>query len=190
MTVLIILVLFFSCCYLGIKVKKLEEKINEFQNYNNSNYEKNIIKSDIVSMDDISSNDIEVHEKKLDREEKKVDNNKGKVNIDRDNNKIDNSSSNIINNKFNVNDFVRKDNIYRKLDSSNMNIDYLQEVSRELANNAEPQPIKLTDYEQEQEDNAIISYKELVDVNRKENAVNDGTLEFIEELKNFRNNLR
>ena len=70
-----------------------------------------------------------------------------------------------------------------------MNKDYLLNVSKELESSMEPQTIQLTAYEQEQEDNAIISYKELLNVNKNEKIVNDGTVEFIEELKKFRNNL-
>ena len=43
-----------------------------------------------------------------------------------------------------------------------MNKDYLLNVSKELESSMEPQTIQLTAYEQEQEDNAIISYEELV----------------------------
>lgn len=153
------------------------------------------------------SNTVEIKRENREVEKEIVNNNARKISnvdiVDKNNNKREevasvkvvsdkkNSDDNV-SNKFYVEDFIMKDKyVNRKLDSSDMNSEYLQEVSRELESNVVPQTIKLTDYEQEQEDNAIISYKELLDVNNKqEETINDGTVEFIEELKKFRNNLR
>ena len=69
---------------------------------------------------------------------------------------------------------------------------YLQELSKELNNKLEKEPIKLTAYEQREEDNAIISYQELKKQNKDKiiylNEADDVNI-FIENLKEFRNNL-
>ena len=94
---------------------------------------------------------------------------------------------------FNINDFVRKDKNKSGEDSSNKRRDsfsYLQEVSQELAN-ATSNTIELTDYEKREEDNAIISYQELLKVKDKIKVIDDdnGDVDFLEELKSFRNSL-
>lgn len=88
---------------------------------------------------------------------------------------------------FNVSEFVKKSSI-KKEDN---NRDYLKSVKEALANEIVPEPIVLTDYEKDQEENAIISCRELMNIGKKNNFnTSDETLEFIEELKNFRNNLK
>lgn len=86
---------------------------------------------------------------------------------------------------FNVSEYVKNNK------RENDNKDYLQAVKEALANESVPEPIVLTDYEKDQEDNAIISCRELMNIGKKNNSnTPDETLEFIEELKNFRNNLK
>lgn len=86
---------------------------------------------------------------------------------------------------FNVSEYVKNNK------RENDNKDYLQAVKEALANENVPQPIVLTDYEKDQEENAIISCRELMNIGKKNNSnTPDETLEFIEELKNFRNNLK
>ena len=192
LTVVSVIFLCLFCVYLYYNNKKLNKIIEEFKIRDKNRYEENVLKEDIVDIKEISCD---------------VDNNKveeivDKIEVNKNGNSCDNTEKNdddiikkdisyVDNNKFDIEDFIKKDKyIIRKLGSSDMNSEYLQEVSRELESSMAPQTIKLTDYEQEQEDNAIISYKELLDVNKKDNIVNDGTVEFIEELKKFRNNLR
>lgn len=69
--------------------------------------------------------------------------------------------------------------------------DYLKNLSEKLAEEVVPQTIDLTDYEKEQEENAIISYQELLSVKDQLEIIEDdeGTIDFIEELKKFRNKL-
>ena len=216
LTAIAVIFICLFCLYLYYDNKKLNKIIDELKLKNKNEYEKNVFKEDIISIDNISKDIKEIEMKKAIAEEKKedivlVESKKKDEGIDEKFNK-DNINNNMVevvktknfkkkstinsNNikseqiKFNIDDFIKKDNIYRKLDSSKMNRDYLTEVSRELSNNMEPQTIELTAYEQEQEDNAIISYKELLDANKKEEVIDDGTVEFIEELKKFRNNLR
>lgn len=68
---------------------------------------------------------------------------------------------------------------------------YLEEISNRLNEELKPQTIELTDYEKRQEEQAVISYKELLkykDNNRYDEK--QETINFIEELKNLRNSLK
>ena len=81
-----------------------------------------------------------------------------------------------------------------KLDenSSNMsNQEFIEEISKRLAEEVEPQTIELTDYEKRQEEEAIISYKELLkEKDRLYKITDDEEIDtFIDELKEFRTNL-
>ena len=60
-------------------------------------------------------------------------------------------------------------------------------MSKSIQKELDSKPIQLTEYEQEEELNAIISYQELL--NSKEKEDNNETKEFIEQLKNLRNSL-
>ena len=93
-------------------------------------------------------------------------------------------------------DFEEKD-IKKELpkleeNSSNMsNQEFIEEISKRLAEEVEPQTIELTDYEKRQEEEAIISYKELLKVkDRLYKITDDEEIDtFIDELKEFRTNL-
>lgn len=96
---------------------------------------------------------------------------------------------------FKADEFVKKDkkrtfNEGKKVDRISAS-DYLREISNAIADEIKPQTIELTDYEKAQEENAIISYKELLNASKINNNDNieEETLEFIEELKKFRNSL-
>lgn len=72
---------------------------------------------------------------------------------------------------------------------------YLEEISNRLSEELKPQTIELTDYEKRQEEQAVISYKELLkykDNNNNNNMYDEKqeTINFIEELKNLRNSLK
>lgn len=93
-------------------------------------------------------------------------------------------------------DFEEK-NIKKELpkleeNSSNMsNQEFIEEISKRLSEEVEPQTIELTDYEKRQEEEAIISYKELLKVkDRLYKITDDEEIDtFIDELKEFRTNL-
>lgn len=93
-------------------------------------------------------------------------------------------------------DFEEKD-IKKELpkleeNSSNMsNQEFIEEISKRLSEEIEPQTIELTDYEKRQEEEAIISYKELLKVkDRLYKITDDEEIDtFIDELKEFRTNL-
>jgi hypothetical protein len=67
----------------------------------------------------------------------------------------------------------------------------MEEVSKRLEEATDNSPIELTDYEKKQEEEAIISYKELIENKDKIYQITDdeADIEFINELKNFRDSL-
>ncbi len=87
---------------------------------------------------------------------------------------------------------IEKQNIKIADIKKNNNIEYLQEISNKIADELKPQTIELTDYEKMQEENAIISYKELITIKDKIMMLDDEneTINFIEELKKLRNSLK
>ena len=93
-------------------------------------------------------------------------------------------------------DFEEKD-IKKELpkleeNSSNMsNQEFIEEISKRLSEEVEPQTIELTDYEKRQEEEAIISYKELLKLkDRLYKITDDEEIDtLIDELKEFRTNL-
>lgn len=78
------------------------------------------------------------------------------------------------------------------IENNTQNKDYLENLSKRLEEEIKPQTIELTDYEKDQEENAIISYQELLSTKDhssiSEEKINNQQL--LEELKNFRNHLR
>ena len=72
------------------------------------------------------------------------------------------------------------------------NLSYTEKVTRKLESEYKPQTIELTDYEKKQEEEAIISYKELLS-SSKDKLYNiteeEETTDFIKELKSFRSSL-
>ena len=89
-------------------------------------------------------------------------------------------------------DFEEKELPKLEENSSSMsNQEFIQEISKRLAEEVEPQTIELTDYEKRQEEEAIISYKELLKVkDRLYKITDDEEIDtFIDELKEFRTNL-
>lgn len=75
-------------------------------------------------------------------------------------------------------------------DPENKKENYLESVSKSLEEHKETEPIELTNYEQ-QEDDAIISYQELLGSQDKLYNITDEEEDspFIEELKSFRKSL-
>lgn len=93
---------------------------------------------------------------------------------------------------FDLNEFIkRSERVVPKIEESPKSKDYLKAISDQLANELKPQTIELTDYEKEQEEHAIISYQELLQVKDKLTMEDDDEedVDFIEELKNFRDSL-
>lgn len=93
---------------------------------------------------------------------------------------------------FDLNEFIkRSEKVVPKIEEKKSTPDYLKEISSQLENALEPDPIELTEYEKEQEEHAIISYQELLSLKDNIEIKDDEeeTIDFIEELKNFRNTL-
>lgn len=93
---------------------------------------------------------------------------------------------------FNFYEFIQKDkkNI-SQFKENNKTRDYLEELSQRIEAEIKPQTVELTEYEKNQEDQAVISYQELLSLkNRLENqSEEDENSIFIDELKRFRNYL-
>jgi hypothetical protein len=114
---------------------------------------------------------------------------------------INNQTTSIKELKMNLNDFIKKErkngNSVKVLtskdyeSSSSSTISYMEKVSKRLEEATDNNPIELTDYEKKQEEEAIISYKELIENKDKIYNISDdeADIEFITELKNFRDSL-
>lgn len=78
----------------------------------------------------------------------------------------------------------------KKLDEVD-NKTFIEEISKRLEDEMQPQTVELTDYEKKQEEEAIISYQELLKVKDRIYNINDDEEidSFIDELKEFRTNL-
>lgn len=72
------------------------------------------------------------------------------------------------------------------------NQSFVEEISRRMEDELKPQTIDLTDYERKQEEEAIISYQELLQAkDRMYRITDDEEIDtFIDELKEFRTNLK
>lgn len=68
---------------------------------------------------------------------------------------------------------------------------FIEEISKRMEEEVKPQTIELTDYEKKQEEEAIISYQELLQAkDRMYRITDDEEIDtFIDELKEFRTNL-
>lgn len=193
----IIVILFFFCLFMFNQNRKLRNRLKnlrlEKESLDGNN--KDIIPIREISdniKEEIVNNDIDVEEYLLDEEIDDEEDDVAEVkkeyyskNILQNKKKITSPIS--IDNNFDVNEFVKKDNKIVNNDS----YDYLKEVSDKLSNEVEAKTIELTEYEKKQEENAIISYKELLKVKDQIQTIDDEdeTIEFIENLKNFRDNL-
>ena len=77
-------------------------------------------------------------------------------------------------------------------DNKKENISFTETLSKQLEESQVNEPIELTDYERKQEEEAIISYKELLNASKDRlYKLNDDeeTVDFISELKSFRSSL-
>lgn len=101
------------------------------------------------------------------------------------------STTDIKTTNLDLNDYIKQRKTpTKKTSTTKDNQIYLKEISKKMAKELQPQTIELTDYEKDQEENAIISYQELLDVKDKIKIIDDEeTVDFIEELKKLRNSL-
>lgn len=91
--------------------------------------------------------------------------------------------------KVNVSNYVKKEekNNIDEVDNQT----FIEEISRRMEDEVKPQTIELTEYERKQEEEAIISYQELLKTkDRMYKITDDEEIDtFIDELKEFRTNL-
>ena len=93
---------------------------------------------------------------------------------------------------FDLNDFVqKKGKVVPNIQENKRRIDYLKDVSYQMAKELQPQTIELTDYEKDQEEHAVISYQELLALKDEIKIQNDDedAIRFIDDLKKFKNHL-
>ena len=165
---LILIVIVPYCIYLYIKNKELIIKIKELEKNNKEILTRKILKNndqDTLPLTSLSSKQSQNNKKEISKDNRKKE--KEETNINQTNN---------------------KQNI-----KENNRGEYLKEVVKKLNEQQTNKPVELTKYEQEQENNAIISYQEL----KKEDSNNkfivkeeDEVVDFLNHLKEFRNNLK
>lgn len=97
--------------------------------------------------------------------------------------------------KIKVTSYVKKEepiekNKVEKIDEMD-NQTFIEEISKRMEDELKPQTIELTDYERKQEEEAIISYQELLKAKDRIYKISDDEEidTFIDELKEFRTNL-
>ena len=210
----LIMILFFNTLVLLLKNQKLTQELNNLKTLNNTLIRKKIIenpskekvKEKKIAKLEKEKKDQEVlnnmnKEVEIKKETKSIDSlEKQPINKVKINNKItspiqlenESISPKLAKSTFNLNEYIKKSN--HNINQNNHpttknNKDYLKEISDKMARELHPQTIELTDYEKEQEENAIISYQELLAFKDKITKEESEALEFIEELKNFRNSL-
>lgn len=213
--VLIFIFISFFCLYLFFENHKLKENIQKLETENKKLLEKKVITqktNDTIPITKISPTDKKQptnnHPKKIELtskyatktpKEKKVANpNNSKVYQKNILHNQPNITSPITINKkeeqaFNLNEFIKSNElkIEKQDPTSHKNVDYLQDIATKIADELENKNIELTNYEKLQEENAIISYKELLTIKDKITILDDEneTIDFIEELKKLRSNL-
>lgn len=82
-----------------------------------------------------------------------------------------------------INGFEKEEKVSKPATKTN---DYLKELTGNLTEEIQPQTIELTGYEKEQEEQAIISYKELLSLKEKLKNQDKQDEQFIETLKEIR----
>ena len=178
-------ILIIICLILIHKITSLKEKVQILEIKNN--YEKKVIvdKENTIPIKNISKEKKSYNNKKNDRKielykevyPRKIEDNKAYTKNVLKENKIT-SPITIDNKEINITEFIPQNET-----------NYLEEVSRKLKEEINNKPIELTEYEQEEELNAEISYKELKNKEDKTNKKEPDTKEFIDQLKKLRNSL-
>ena len=87
---------------------------------------------------------------------------------------------------------VKEEVVVPKEKTRQEKLSFAEEISKKMEEELKPQTIELTDYEKQQEEEAIISYQELLQTN-KDRLYNitdeEETVDFIKELKSFTSSL-
>jgi len=198
--ILLITVLIFFCLYIYLDNKILKKQIEELRKENKNLLEKKIISQenvDTMSIKNISNEKINDYN----NEKINITSSLNKEKIEPQQKEIANKYAYTQNNEektnkeFNLSELINKNNVIsikEKESSKEKEYDYLQEISNRLTEELKPQTIELTEYEKKQEEQAVISYKELLKF-KDNNYIDEQkqeTINFIEELKNLRNSLK
>lgn len=200
--ILLIAVLILFCLYLYVDNKKLKEQLEEIRKDNKSLLEKKIknqVDVDSIPIQKISTEKInpDNNEKippKVTNKEQIIDQ-KESVYKEEKNNKYSYSNLNdkITQSTFNLSELINKPDLTKLNAEKNVQkYDYLEEIQSRMNEELKPQTIELTDYEKKQEEQAVISYKELLRFKENNQYTDEKqeTMKFIEELKNLRNSLK
>lgn len=88
---------------------------------------------------------------------------------------------------FNPTEFIKKEQQETILtENLNMDNEYLTEISNQIKEQLTPQTIELTDYEKVQEEQAVISYQELLSLKERIKNEDKKDSKFIEDLRELR----
>lgn len=120
--------------------------------------------------------------------------------IKKENDTVNLSELNNINNSYtqklnpiNITKTDYDEEYYNSINDGKTNVSFVEEISKKLEKMSNPNPIELTEYEQKQEEEAIISYQQLLQTrdNDKTYSITDDEEidDFIDALKEFRINL-
>lgn len=189
---LLCIIMFFFCLYFYNEQKKLKQRITELEIETKTILERKILasKNDVISIDKLSIEEKEQPKKETIIEQPKVQ----KENITNSikyekykakpiysydipndykiKNKVD--ENNISTSIFNPTDFINNRTYNTTpIVNNNTSTDYLKELSNQLNEEITPKTIELTDYEKDQEEHAIISYKELLSLKNNLNIIDD-----------------
>lgn len=91
-----------------------------------------------------------------------------------------------------VTNYTKKEELKKEENTNEIdNKTFIEEISKRMEDELKPQTIELTDYEKKQEEEAIISYQELLKAKDRVYKITDDEEidSFIDELKEFRTNL-
>lgn len=199
--ILLNIILFFFCLYFYFEQQKLKKRITELEKETKIIIERKILtnnKEDLISINNISVESPKKEEQKNKQLEETIpeiimeENNKKYTAkpIEEEykeptiNKETHEQNTVTINEYFNPNEFVKK---YSQINiPKENNNEYLQEISKQLKEQLTPQTIDLTDYEKAQEEQAIISYQELLTQKEKNKNQEKADYNYLEDLKEFR----
>lgn len=162
------------------KNKLLVNRILELEEANKIDEDEQLIEQyyPIIESSDLEENITEIQDNKESIEEANTE--------QVENNNVEVYKTNILN------DITKQTSpISMAPESDNDKESYLESISKDLEQHKEIEPIELTESEQKQEDDAIISYQELLGSQDKLYNISDEEEDspFIEELKSFRRSL-
>ncbi len=192
-TIVLLLILLIYCIYLISKINRLKKEIEDLNNKNVIEIDKKLTYNDknIIPIKNISNErkinnknqqqkpKIELYKPEIPK--KKEESKAYSKNVLKEINRTT-SPININNIEFNIDELVPN--------KKEIETNYLEEVSKKIQEEIDNKPIALTEYEQEEELNAIISYKELLNSNEKKSSIEDVDSEdFLEQLKKLRSSL-